>query len=451
MHDLQQTIVAPATGNQATAIGVIRLSGPQTFEIIQNHIDIEVKRGLQYGWFKSKKGDVIDEVVVITFVNPHSYTRQDTAEINCHGSPYIVEEIIHALLESGAVLAHAGEFTYRAFLNGRMDLAQSEAVTDLIMSTNRAQHRLAFQQLKGSVSEDISTMRQELIDFASLIELELDFGEEDVEFADRTQLIAKESGAKNHLQKLIDSFALGNAIKNGIPVSIIGAPNAGKSTLLNALLQEERAIVSEIPGTTRDVIEDTMQIDGVQYRFIDTAGIRKTEDTIEAEGVQRSFASISKSNLVLLLIDAKEDQDRDKFQILNKVKELSDNYILVFNKVDENDRFYFNGYKNEKHKIAISAKEKLNLDQLKSKIKELTINKDLESNETIISNIRHRDAFQKALSDLERVDEGLQQGIPGDLIAMDIRQSLYHIGTITGEISADDLLGNIFSRFCIGK
>lgn len=451
MHDLKETIVAPATGNQATAIGVVRVSGPATFDILNKHIRTVKRRGVQYGHFKSIDGETIDEVVVVSFPGPHSYTCQDTAEINCHGSPYIVEEIIGQLLGSGAVLADAGEFTYRAFLNGRMDLAQSEAVTDLIMSTNKSQHRLALQQLKGSVSDDIQEMRQQLIDFASLIELELDFGEEDVEFADRTELIQNVQKAKEKIQSLIDSFVFGNAIKNGIPVAIVGAPNAGKSTLLNALLQEDRAIVSNIPGTTRDSIEDVMTFEGTQYRFIDTAGIRNTEDEIEGQGVERSLQSIKKARLVVYLIDGTSPDPMIHRKIMDRIEESGTPFIMVINKLDELSESDLIKVQRNEQTLVISAKEKVNMDLLKNSIKELTIGALADSSDTIISNIRHRDAFARALDDLRRVEEGLNSGIPGDLVAMDIRQALHHIGSITGEISADDLLGNIFSRFCIGK
>lgn len=453
MHALSDTIVALATGQESTALGVIRMSGPQSFEIIQNIFDgwkKKVKRSLLYGHIFDRE-NIIDEVVIAVFPGPHSYTRQDTLEINCHGSTYILKEVIQLCLKHGAVLADPGEFTYRAFVNGRMDLAQSEAVTDLIAAQSRAQHDIALKQLKGNVSQDISELRQKFIDFASLIELELDFGEEDVEFADRSDLIEQVNQAMFHLKKLVDSFQYGNAIKNGIPVAIIGAPNAGKSTLLNALLSEERAIVSEIPGTTRDIIEDTITLQGITYRFIDTAGIRETDDVIEAEGVDRARQSIKRAQLVLFVNDVEISNKETIAQRLEEIKYDCPNVIVVLNKMDRHPYAKAEDYTDHDRVLPISAQNKMNIPALIELIITSTTDGKVEKNQTIISNIRHKEAFARALEDLGRVKEGLSGHLPGDLIAMDIRQAMHHIGTITGEISADDLLGNIFSRFCIGK
>ena len=452
MHDLGQTIVAPATGNQSTAIGVVRMSGPRTFEILQKCFDGQIdqpKRGIYYGHIIDKNR-IIDEVVVVSFPGPNSYTKQDTAEINCHGSPWIIEEVIKLLISKGAILAEPGEFTYRAFLNGRMDLAQSEAVTDLIAASSSAQHRIAMNQMKGQVSDDIKLLRQKMIDFASLIELELDFGEEDVEFANRKDLITNVEQAIRHLSKLIDSFKMGNAIKKGVPVAIIGAPNAGKSTLLNALLGDNRAIVSDIPGTTRDSIEDLITINGMIFRFIDTAGIRQTTDFIEAEGEQRALQIADKADMILLVVDVEKTSKEEIDYQLQELQKSDNQVIVVINKMDRFPYAKVENYTDHPLVLPISAKNNMNIEALKSLLVDCVGVKD-PSQEVIISNIRHYDALNKALEDLHRVKDGLGTQIPGDLIAMDIRQAMHHVGTITGEISADDLLGNIFSRFCIGK
>lgn len=455
MHDLGSTIVAPATGMDSTAIGVIRLSGPKAFAIIGRHFSnmnaSQVKREFRFGQFLNAEGQGIDEVVVSFFPGPHSYTKQDTVEISCHGSPYILESIIDQCCKSGATPAEPGEFTYRAFINGRMDLVQAEAVTDLIASSTKAQHEIAFQQLKGRVSDNIAELRQQLIDFASLIELELDFGEEDVEFADRSKLKDLVNKTNAHIEDLIASFEFGNAIKEGAPIAIVGKPNAGKSTLLNALLQEDRAIVSDIPGTTRDSIEDVMNVNGILCRFIDTAGIRDTEDVIEAEGVKRAVQVIERARIILYVVDVNESNAGDVRETISNFGLDTDKTILVVNKMDSHPYAKVEDFEFGGETLAVSAKNQMNIEALKTIIFDKISDHRSYKEQIVLSNIRHKDAFVKAKEDLERVMEGLSNNIPADLVAMDIRQALYHIGTITGEISADDLLGNIFSRFCIGK
>jgi tRNA modification GTPase len=452
MFDLNTTIVAPATGTSTAAIGIIRISGPETFTCLRSIFPAlkggqKPKRGVQYGHIYDTEGLPIDEVVVTFFPGPHSYTKQDTAEISCHGSSYIIQRIISLLCQSGCQLAHPGEFTYR----GRMDLAQAEAVTDLITSTTQAQHQIAFGQLKGDVSEDIKVLRQKLIDFASLIELELDFGEEDVEFADRTQLNDLINNTIDHIDGLIASFELGNAIKEGVPIAIIGEPNAGKSTLLNALLKEDRAIVSDIPGTTRDSIEEVINIDGILFRMIDTAGIRETSDMVEAEGVQRALNKMEIARIVIFIVDASATSPLEVERLSKQFNIQSEKSILVLNKADLVPAIRVSDYSFEGPVVRMSAKHAENMNELESVLYKMIENDRLNTDQTILSNLRHKDAFQRAMQDLIRVKDGLQDGLSGDLIAMDIRQALHHIGMITGEISADDLLGNIFSRFCIGK
>lgn len=454
MNDLSTTIVAPATGTQATAIGIIRLSGPKAFDILKPHFKSKhwpPKRGFQYGNFTDSQDHTVDEVVISFFPGPHSYTKQDTVEISCHGSTFIIEKIISLLCSNGAQLAAPGEFTYRAFLNGRMDLAQAEAVTDLIAASTSAQHQIAINQLKGNVSEDIKILRQKLIDFASLIELELDFGEEDVEFADRSALLILVEDTMDHISHLIQTFQLGNAIKKGVPVAIIGAPNAGKSTLLNALLKEERAIVSDIPGTTRDSIEDIININGILFRLIDTAGIRQTTDEIEAEGVNRSKQILAKAQIILYIIDVNTTTEEDVMKTQHELHLDTSKTILIANKMDTHPYYLVDDLKFQGTSLPISAKNDMNIEALKKLLFDSVHSSGHDHNATILSNIRHKEAFEQALQDLIRVKEGLHNNIPADLVAMDIRQALYNIGKITGEISADDLLGNIFSRFCIGK
>ena len=398
------------------------------------------------------------------FKNPHSYTGEDVVEISCHGSTYIQQQIIQLLLRKGCRMAQAGEFTLRAFLNGKLDLSQAEAVADLISSDNEASHQIAMQQMRGGFSNEIAKLREELLNFASLIELELDFAEEDVEFADRTQFNELLIRIEFVLKRLIDSFAVGNVIKNGIPVAIVGEPNVGKSTLLNALLNEERAIVSDIAGTTRDTIEDELVIDGIGFRFIDTAGIRETKDVVESIGIKKTFEKIEQAQVVLYLLDSSELRiSSSKFLveiekiinqfplkplivILNKVdsinKEALENIISIFNKKLET--------RNPKL-ITISAKNKTGIDELKKQLLSFVNTGALRNNETIVTNTRHYDSLLKALEEIQKVKFGLQTGLSSDLMAIDIKQALYYFGEITGEVTNDELLGNIFANFCIGK
>jgi tRNA modification GTPase len=449
------TICALSTAPGVGAIALIRLSGDKAIFIVDSifskALDKAGSNSAHYGRIV-KDNEIIDEVVVTVFRNPKSFTGEDVVEIACHGSRFIREEIITLLVEKGARLAGPGEFSLRAFLSGKMDLSQTEAVADLIMANSKAAHKVAMHQMRGGFAAEINQLRQLLLDFASLVELELDFSQEDVEFADRTQLENLVQSLKQKVQRLIASFRLGNVIKNGVPVAIVGAPNAGKSTLLNALLNEERAIVSDIAGTTRDVIEDVIIIDGVEFRFIDTAGIRETSDRIELMGIERSFEQIRKAEIILLLFDLSGEKGDQIIDQLNQFKEktISEKQILipVFNKTDEVSPDDFKELRH--HGLFISAKSKENLDVLKKKLVE-SIHFTGVDDQLIITNIRHYDILQKCLVSIERVEEGLDGQIPGDLLAMDIRETLYHLGEITGTISNDELLGNIFANFCIGK
>ncbi|MGV6830017.1 MAG: tRNA uridine-5-carboxymethylaminomethyl(34) synthesis GTPase MnmE [bacterium] len=459
----QDTIVALATPNGTGAIAVIRISGPkailladEVFRSVSGKKLINQKtHTIHLGHFINDSKE-IDEILVSLFKNPNSYTGEDVVEFSCHGSPYIQQEIIKILLQKGCRMATAGEFTLRAFLNGKLDLSQAEAVADLIASDNEAAHQVAIQQMRGGFSNEISRLRQELMNFASLIELELDFSEEDVEFANRDEFNALIDRITVVLKSLIDSFAVGNVIKNGIPVAIIGEPNVGKSTLLNALLNEEKAIVSDIAGTTRDAIEDELVINGIAFRFIDTAGIRDTEDVVENIGIKKTFEKVDQAQVVVYLFDAYNSLNKlheiqldiEKIKNKNPQKAL----LIVANKVDqlkEDDKNVISKTIPECH--LLSAKSKEGVDKLTSSLMELINTGALRNNETIITNSRHYDALLKALEEIQKVKSGLVTGLSGDLMAIDIRQALYHFGEITGEITTDDLLGNIFANFCIGK
>lgn len=446
----QDTIIAPITAPGIGAVSVIRISGSQSFPIVNalfptKDLSAMKSHTLHYG--NMVKGEkIIDEVVISTFKGPNSYTKEDVLEIACHGSPYIVKTLLMELIAAGARMAKPGEFTTRAFLNGRFDLSQAEAVADLINSETEASHTIALQQLRGGVSSEIKKLREELIHFASMIELELDFSEEDVEFANREELKVLVAKIEEVVISLIDSFEYGNAMKEGIPIVIAGRPNAGKSTLLNALLKEDKAIVSSIPGTTRDVIEDVFVLDGVKFRLIDTAGLRSTDDTIENIGVERAYAKIKGASLVLYLVDMTNGLEQEE---LEEISDLGANILLVQNKIDALHADQ-SEIETELDHISISAKEGINLEALKQKIINETA-KAKPASDVIISSLRHLEILKNLKEDLIRVLEGLNEGVSNDFTAMDIRSALNHLGEITGEISTDDLLDNIFSKFCIGK
>ncbi|MGB5322698.1 tRNA uridine-5-carboxymethylaminomethyl(34) synthesis GTPase MnmE, partial [Lutimonas sp.] len=398
---------------------------------------------------------IVDEALVTVFKAPHSYTGENVVEISCHGSTYIQKEILQLFLSKGARHADAGEFTLRAFLNGKMDLSQAEAVADVIASDSQSSHSIAMQQMRGGFSNEIANLRAELLNFASLIELELDFSEEDVEFADRTAFQELITKITEVIKRLIDSFALGNVLKNGIPVAIVGEPNVGKSTLLNALLNEEKAIVSDIAGTTRDAIEDEIALQGVTYRFIDTAGIRDTKDVVENIGIQKTFENIEKAQLVLHLIDASNKLDLNNLS--KEERELQEKYpqkkiLTLLNKADAlSDRQIAEISTIQPNWILISAKQKTGLEALLDHLTNLVNTGALSNQQTVVSNSRHFEALNKAFAALSEVQKGMDQNISSDLMAIDIRQALFHLGEITGEITTDDLLGNIFANFCIGK
>ncbi len=457
------TIVALATPQGIGAIGVIRLSGNNAIAICNtvfstkslNKKDLNIYKSHTIHFGVIHDEDVIlDEVLVSLFKGPHSYTSENTVEISCHGSPFIQQQIIQLFIKQGARMANQGEFTLRAFLNGKLDLSQAEAVADLISSNSATSHQIAIQQMRGGFSSKIKLLRQNLIDFASLIELELDFSEEDVEFADRTDLKNLVNSIQRIVHRLIESFEVGNVIKNGIPVAIVGKPNAGKSTLLNVLLNEDRAIVSDIPGTTRDVIEDEINIDGVLFRVIDTAGIRETTDIIESIGVAKTFEQIKLSSIAIYLFDVHEISLNELKEIVSEITPHlnSSQLVLVANKIDKEDMKYtYREFEEFKNMIFISAKEHIGIDDLKKYLVKLFDNKTINITETIVTNARHVEALRHTNMALLKILDGLNNNITGDFLAMDIRQALHYLGTITGEISSDDLLTNIFSRFCIGK
>lgn len=457
------TIVALATPQGLGAIGVIRLSGKDAFVICNQvfgtkslkKIDLSKKASHTIHFGVIYDGDIIvDEVLASIFKGPNSYTGENVIEISCHGSKFIQQQIIQLLIKKGARLANHGEYTLRAFLNGKLDLSQAEAVADLIASNSATSHQVAMQQMRGGFSNKIKLLRQHLVDFASLVELELDFSEEDVEFADRTELKKLVNSIQRIVQRLIDSFDVGNVIKNGIPVAIVGKPNAGKSTLLNVLLDEDKAIVSEIPGTTRDVIEDELNIDGVLFRIIDTAGIRDTNDIVESIGVERTFEQIKLSSIAIYLFDAHEMTTSELELVVEELQPHLNNskLVLVANKIDKEDIEYIkNEFSEFPNMLYISAKERLYIDDLKKQLVKLFDESIINVTETIVTNARHAEALRHTNVALIKILEGLNRNISGDFLAMDIRQALHYLGTITGEISSDDLLANIFSRFCIGK
>jgi tRNA modification GTPase len=461
------SIVALATPSGAGAIAIIRISGENAITI-GNSVFKSIKgkdltkqksHTLHLGHIIDNQ-KTLDEVLVSIFKGLHSYTGENTIEISCHGSTYIQQQIIQLLLRKGCRMANPGEFTLRAFLNGKLDLSQAEAVADLISSDNEASHQIAMQQMRGGFSNEIAKLREELLNFASLIELELDFAEEDVEFADRTQFHELLNRIELVLKRLIDSFAVGNVIKNGIPVAIVGEPNVGKSTLLNALLNEERAIVSHIAGTTRDTIEDELVIGGIGFRFIDTAGIRETEDHIESIGIRKTFEKIEQAQVVLYLFESLKFkvQSSEYITEIEKVKNKypSKSLIVVINKIDLllNEEILNIHHQLETLNLkpeTISAKENIGVEELKNQLLSFVNTGALRNNETIVTNTRHYDSLLKALDEIQKVKFGLETNLSSDLMAIDIKEALYHFGMITGQVTNDELLGNIFANFCIGK
>jgi tRNA modification GTPase len=463
----EDTICAPATSGGG-AIAIIRMSGPQSIAICEKIFipaDKKIKLRDQKGYIvvygDIHLGDeIIDDVLVSVFKAPHSYTGEDSIEISCHASPFIQQKILELLVNNGAIPAQPGEFTQRAFFNGKMDLSQAEAVADLVASKTRNAHKVAINQMRGGFSKEIERLRSELLHFASLIELELDFGEEDVQFADRKELISIVTKVKSISDGLASSFMLGNVVKNGIPVAIIGKPNSGKSTLLNALLMEEKAIVSEIPGTTRDVIEDTIVIDGIEYRFIDTAGLHKTSDVIETLGIKKTHEKINQASVILLIDEVTENPEqisKRADEVRTMIKDSGKRLIILVNKIDQ-AKPGLTDILAQKIKVCnndlllfISAKEKTGLIDLKRKLGEVADKEKLDTDDVIITNIRHYDALLHVSESMERVETGLKEQIPDDLIAIDIRHAIHYLGEITGEITTDEILGNIFRNFCIGK
>lgn len=450
MYNINETIVALATPPGIGAIGVIRLSGDKAIEITDKifkgkKLTIQPSHTLHFG--KIMQGEkALDEVVVSLYKAPKSYTGEDVVEISGHGSQYILEQIINLCIANGAHMAKAGEFTQRAFLNGKLDLAQAEAVADLIASQSGAAQQAAMHNLRGGFSEELKNMREQLIQFSALIELELDFSQEDVEFADRTQFYQLINNIDTTAGRLADSFRLGNVIRNGVSVAIIGKPNAGKSTLLNALLNEERAIVSDIAGTTRDTIEETLNINGILFRLIDTAGIREhTADVIESIGVQRSMDTMKRADVVVYLYDVNSTIAEEVAEQVTAFKQGNIDYLLVANKTDT-----YTGSR-EDGTIYISAKNKENVNALKQALYKLVIEGEINTEGTIITNARHHASLQEVLKSVADIRAGLDNHIASDLIALDIRRCLFYLGEITGEVTTEDKLDYIFSKFCIGK
>lgn len=449
----QDTIIALSTPPGSGAIGVIRLSGPDAISLTNQvfaskDLTKQASHTLHFGVIKN--GEVmVDEVVVALFVGPKSYTKENVVEISCHGSNYIIQQIISLLISKGARAAKPGEFTLRAFLNGGLDLSQAEAVADLIASDSKASHEVAMQQMRGGFSSELKDLREQLIHFASMIELELDFAEEDVEFANRDQLLALVQRINKVLHRLIHSFEVGNVIKNGVPVVIAGKPNVGKSTLLNALLNEERAIVSDIAGTTRDTIEDELNINGVLFRFIDTAGIRETADVIEAKGVERTLDKMKQAKLIIYMVDAQEAEAEVLVQ-LDGLSKQSIPYLFIVNKAELLDTRQKDFYQ-EHGALLISAKEKLGMDVLETALLDKVNLSHVNTSETLVTNIRHVEALKQTQNALNRVLDNIHNPVTSDFLAMDIKQALHYLGEITGTVTTDDLLENIFTKFCIGK
>lgn len=467
MNFHSDTICAIATPLGTGAIAIVRISGPRALSIsnsIFSSKDLSKvdSHTVHFGRIRDQT-ELIDEVLLTVFKGGRSYTGEDAVEISCHASPYILKRLLELLVDKGARIAQPGEFSMRAFANGKLDLAQAEAVADLIASESKAAHQLAMQQMRGGFSSEIKDLREKLIDFASLIELELDFGEEDVEFADRDDLKLLVNEIQQKISHLVDSFSSGKVIKNGIPVAIIGEPNVGKSTLLNAILKEDKAIVSEIAGTTRDVIEDTVHINGMLFRFIDTAGIRETTDTIESLGILKTFEKVDQAQVIFYLTDALNDPAEKIQQMLQelqaKIKGQEKQLFVIANKVDKAGLELSNipeaiseKYRGIENVIYISALKNIGVEELVEALSQIAREKLSNTEGSIISNARHYAALKATAEALQRVVDGLNNNITGDFLAMDIRQSMRHLGEITGEIEVDrDILGNIFGKFCIGK
>ena len=460
----QNTICALATANGIGAIGIIRVSGEKAIEICEKCFDGKLltqqkSHTVHYGFIKD--GDeVIDEVMVSIFLAPKSFTTENSVEISFHGSPHIAKKILEVLIKNGARMAKAGEFTMRAFMNGRIDLSQAESIADLIASENETSRKVALQQLKGGITQEISVLRNDLLNFTSLVELELDFSEEDVEFADRTALTQLLQKTEHKLRSLVDSFQYGNAIKNGVDVAIIGKPNAGKSTLLNALLKEERAIVSEIAGTTRDTIEEVLHINGTAFRFIDTAGIRETKDIIEEIGVKRAKEKIETAKILLYLYDEFDSTPEEVISFIKEFYREDLKVILLHNKIDLLETKIENSFdaqlktelfpKYTTQIIGISAKNKTGIELLKPELSSYIQNLETQES-TVITNQRHYEALQKSLESVKRVESAITDGFHTELLAYELRSALEHLGEISGEFTNDEVLGNIFSKFCIGK
>lgn len=449
----QDTIIALSTPSGSGAIGVIRLSGPDAINVTNavfagKNLAEQPSHTLHFGLIKD--GDhIVDEVVAGLFVAPKSYTKENVVEISCHGSNYIIQQIINLLIAKGARPAKPGEFTLRAFLNGAFDLSQAEAVADLIASNSKASHDVAMQQMRGGFANELKALREQLIHFASMIELELDFAEEDVEFANREQLTTLVNKINQVLRRLISSFEMGNVIKNGVPIVIAGKPNVGKSTLLNALLNEERAIVSDIAGTTRDTIEDELTIGGIVFRFIDTAGIRDTADIIEALGVERTLEKMKQAKLIIYMADAAQSIAEIEEQVRG-LTQLEIPYLVLVNKADLITDDQRKAYGNM-NVVFISAKEKQGIDELKDTLLEQVNLHHINTGETLVTNIRHVEALKQTENALQRVLNNVDNPVTSDFLAMDIKQALHYLGEITGTVTTDDLLENIFTKFCIGK
>lgn len=465
----EDTIVAPATMPGTGAITVIRVSGRNALEIVgkvvkckSRSIESSDASSVRYGFVHNDDGSLVDEVLVSVFRSPHSYTGEDAAEISCHASSFVASEILRLLCEAGARMAEPGEFTRRAFVNGKMDLAQAEAVADVISSSNSASLRVAMNQLRGGYSSKLQDIRSQLVEITSLLELELDFSEEDVEFADRSRLSSLLDEVSGHLGTLVSSFRYGNAIKNGVPVAIVGSVNVGKSTLLNALLGEDRAIVSDTPGTTRDTVEETLTLDGILFRFIDTAGLRNASETVEKIGISRSYKKLSEASIVIAVLDvtaSEEENESSISDIVSKIDCSDQKLIVLLNKADKlggniNVSLINKSVLSTEDKVVklyISAKDGFGLDELKKWLVSSQKNISLDSDQTIVTNFRHYQALREAASAIDKVRSSLAADRSSDLLAEDLRLALHHLGTITGEVTSDEVLGQIFERFCIGK